>query len=174
MSTLEEIKVQPITSDLGSLPEASVNSIPFMSHIQSVLATYHISFVQIVFFILLVVSFLAVFLFQEKFKAILRHIVRKMIYSSQMSRDGKTVNTTSTTSTNSFNQWLTYLEQTWLAPSDRSTMEKLPANVRLDDKYSIAIPENDEEEEEDDDEAEEIKMVTANNTVQNAAVSIDL
>ena len=156
MSTLEEIKVQPITPDLGSLPEASVNSIPFMSHIQSVLATYHISFVQIVFFILLVVSFLAVFLFQEKFKAILRHIVRKMIYSSQMSRDGKTVNTTSTTSTNSFNQWLTYLEQTW-----------------LDDKYSIAIPENDEEEEEDD-EAEEIKMVTANNTVQNAAVSIDL
>jgi hypothetical protein len=168
MSTLEEIKMQPNLSD--SVP---MQNMSFVSHIQSVLATYHISFVQIIFFIFLIISFLAIFLFQEKFKAILRHIVRKMIYSSQMSRDGKTVNTTSTTSTNSFNQWLTYLEQTWLAPSDRSTMEKLPANVRLDDKYSIAIPENDEEEEEDD-EAEEIKMVTANNTVQNAAVSIDL
>jgi hypothetical protein len=167
MSTLEEIKMQPNISD--SVP---MQNMSFVSHIQSVLATYHISFVQIILFIFLIISFLAIFLFQEKFKAILRHIVRKMIYSSQMSRDGKSVNTTSTTSSNSFNQWLTYLEQTWLAPSDRSTMEKLPSNVRLDDKYSIAIPENEEEEE--DDEAEEIKIVTANNTVQNAAISIDL
>jgi hypothetical protein len=173
MSTLEEIKIIP---DIPSSLMPPNQGVQFMSHIQSVLATYHISVVQIIFFIFLILFFLAMFLFQEKFKAVMRHIVRKLIYSSQMSRDGKIVNTTSKTSSNSFNQWLTYLEQTWLAPSDRSTMMKLPANVHLDDKYSVAIPENneeEEEEEEDDDDVEEIKMVTTKNTVHNA-ISIDL
>jgi hypothetical protein len=168
MSTLEQIKISPNIPSSVMPPNQGVQ---FMSHIQSVLATYHISVVQIIFFIFLILFFLAIFLFQEKFKSVLRHIVRKLIYSSQS--DGKTVNTTSKTSSNSFNQWLTYLEQTWLAPSDRSAMMKLPANVHLDDKYSVGIPENNEEEDDEDDDVEEIRMVTTKNTEHNA-ISIDL
>ena len=60
---------------------------------------------------------------------------------------------------------LTYLEQTWLAPADRSTMETLPANVELDERYSVAIPppegEDKEHAELDNEQNQEVPVDTA-------------
>jgi hypothetical protein len=109
-------------------------------HIQHVLNTYHLSFVQVILLVFLAISILAVFLFQETVKDILRGYVRRILYEYQMSSDGKMVDTTHRTASSSLFQWLIYLEHTWLAPSDSSLVEPLPTNVELSERYNIAIP----------------------------------
>lgn len=120
-------------------PKQSPSHIGFMKHVQGVLDTYHLSFLQIAILVFLVISILTVYFFQDQVKDILRVFVRRMIYESQMSSDGKTVETTNRTGASSLNQLLTYLEQTWLS-SPNSRKESLPANVELSERYNLAIP----------------------------------
>ena len=118
---------------------------------QSVIDTYHISVIHIgvIFFIL--TGIVIFFAFEEKIKAYLRGKVRKLLFRIQTG-GGKVneVNTTYKTAENNWNQLLTYLEQTWLAPSDEKSRIPLPSNVHLDDSYRIMSTESDDDEEIDE------------------------
>jgi hypothetical protein len=74
------------------------------------------------------------------------------LFRIQTGRKENEVNTTYKTAENKWNQLLTYLEQTWLAPSDEKLRMSLPTNVHLDDSYRIMST---EEEESDEDSVEE-------------------
>ena len=69
----------------------------------------------------------------------MRQFIRRVMYESHINTDKTSVDTTPRKSLTFFNQWLIYLEKTWLAPSNRSTIEKLPSNVFLSEKFNIAI-----------------------------------
>lgn len=122
----------------------------YLSHIQNVLKTYPLSFVQVSCLIFAIISIILLYFFQEQVKSCLRAFVRKILYRTHVNADGTKVETHSRAATDGIYQMLTYLEQTWLAPADRSTMETLPANVELDERYSVAIPPPEGEDKQDD------------------------
>jgi hypothetical protein len=124
------------------------------SAFQSILDTYHISVVHIGIIVFILTGIVIFFAFEEKIKAFLREKVRKILFRIQTGRKENEVNTTYKTAENKWNQLLTYLEQTWLAPSDEKLRMSLPTNVHLDDSYRIMSTEE-EEEESDEDSVEE-------------------
>lgn len=156
----------PSAPPMGDTPLGGLNmnlNAQYFSHIQDVLKGYPLSFVQIGSLIFLIICLILLYFFQERVKAILRGFVRKLLYKTHVNADGTKVETHSRASTDGIYQMLTYLEQTWLAPADRSTMETLPANVELDERYSVAIPpppgEDKEHAELDNEQNQEVQVV---------------
>lgn len=117
---------------------------------QNILDTYHISIVHIGVIVFIMTGFVIFFAFEEKIKAFLRGKVRQLLFRIQTGGKENEVITTSKMAESKWNQLLTYLEQTWLAPSDEKERIPLPTNVHLDESYRIMATEEEEEEEEDD------------------------
>ena len=128
------------------------------SAFQTILDTYHISVVHIGIIVIILTGIVIFFAFEEKIKAFLRGKVRKLLFRIQTGRKENEVITTYKTAENKWNQLLTYLEQTWLAPSDEKLRMTLPTNVHLDESYRImSTEEEDEEEEEGEENDDEVR-----------------
>jgi hypothetical protein len=121
-----------------------------LSTFQSILDTYHISIVHVGLVVFILTGIVIFFAFEEKIKSFLRGKVRQLLFRIQTGGKENEVTTTSKTAESKWNQLLTYLEQTWLAPSDEKARIPLPTNVHLDDSYRIMSTEEESDEEIDE------------------------
>lgn len=146
---------EPVLPTQSIINNASaIEKTDFFKNIQTVLDSYHISVLHIAIVIFVCTLWLLYFVFEERVKDFGRTQVRQLLFSMQTERGKNKVSTTSSASKSKLVQFLTYLEQSWLASSDPSKNVKLSSNVHLDEAFQPNYIDEEESYSSDEEEDE--------------------
>lgn len=151
------LSTEPILDNITSTVSSIGEKPDFFKNIQTVLDTYHVSVLHIAIVVFVCALWALYFIFEERIKDFGRTQVRQLLFRMQTNSENK-VSTTSNASKSKLVQFLTYLEQSWLASSDPAKNVKLPDNVHLDVEFQPTRSDEEEESYSSDEEEIETKL----------------